>query len=47
MKMVFKKIYTDNKDDYDIVEQRSIQKLFTRIGEKATDENKAGAKYNE
>jgi len=36
--------YTDNRDDYDIVEQRSIQKLFTRIGEKATDENKAGAK---
>jgi peptidyl-prolyl cis-trans isomerase D len=36
--------YNDNKDDYDIVEQRSVQKLFVRIDEKATDEIKAGAK---
>ena len=35
--------YNDNKDNYDIVEQRSVQKLFVRIDKEATDEVKSKA----
>ena len=35
--------YNNNKNNYDIVEQRSVQKLFIRIDDKANDEMKAGA----
>ena len=32
--------YNDNKGDYDVAEQRSVRKLFVKIGEEATNENK-------
>ena len=35
--------YNDNKGDYDVVEQRSVRKLFVKTGEKATNENKTKA----
>ena len=35
--------YNDNKGDYDVVEQRSVRKLFVKTGEKATSENKTKA----
>jgi peptidyl-prolyl cis-trans isomerase D len=35
--------YNDNKGDYDLVEQRSVRKLFVKTGEKATNENKTKA----
>lgn len=37
---VLRNFYNDNKGDYDVVEQRSVRKLFVKTGEKATDENK-------
>ena len=37
---VLRNFYNDNKGDYDVVEQRSVRKLFVKTGEKATNENK-------
>lgn len=39
-----KNYYNDNKDDYDVVEQRSLTKLFVSTGKDATEEDKAKAK---
>ncbi len=36
--------YNDNKDNYDVAEQRSVTKLFVKTGEEATEERKAKAK---
>jgi peptidyl-prolyl cis-trans isomerase D len=36
--------YNDNKDKYDVVEQRSVTKLFVKTGEDATVEDKNRAK---
>ncbi len=36
--------YNDNKDKYDVVEQRSVTKLFVKTGEEATAEDKDSAK---
>jgi peptidyl-prolyl cis-trans isomerase D len=36
--------YNDNKDNYDVVEQRSVTKLFVKVDEKSTEEDKAKAK---
>jgi len=36
--------YDDNKDSYDVVEQRSVVKLFVKTGEEATEEDKIKAK---
>ena len=35
--------YNDNKDKYDVVEQRSVTKLFVKVDEEATEEDKAKA----
>ena len=40
---VLRNFYNDNKGDYDVVEQRSVRKLFVKTGEKATNENKTKA----
>ena len=40
---VLRNFYNDNKGDYDVVEQRSVRKLFVKTGEKVTDENKIKA----
>ena len=40
---VLRNFYNDNKGDYDVVEQRSVRKLFVKTGEKATNENKTNA----
>ena len=42
-KETLRNFYNDNKDNYDIVEQRSVQKLFVRIDEEATDAVKSKA----
>lgn len=39
-----RKHYDDNKDSYDVVDQRSVTKLFVKTGEDATEENKVKAK---
>ena len=36
--------YNDYKDNYDVVEQRSVTKLFVKTGEEATEEDKVKAK---
>ncbi|MCZ6804845.1 MAG: SurA N-terminal domain-containing protein [Proteobacteria bacterium] len=36
--------YIDNKDNYDVAEQRSVSKLFVKSGKDATDEDKVKAK---
>ena len=41
---ILRNFYNDNKADYDIVEQRSVSKLFVNTGEKAPDEIIAKAK---
>ena len=40
---VLRNFYNDNKGDYDVVEQRSVRKLFVKTGEKVTNENKTKA----
>ncbi len=35
--------YSDNKDTYDVVEQRSVTRLFVKVDEQATAEDKAKA----
>ena len=40
---VLRNFYNDNKGDYDVVEQRSVRKLFVKTGEKATNEIKTKA----
>lgn len=36
--------YQDNKDTYDVIEQRSVTKLFVKTGEDATEEDKVKAR---
>lgn len=41
---ILRNFYSDNKADYDVVDQRSVSKLFVKTGEKASDEVIAKAK---